>query len=228
MRPDVLLRPATEEDVDALVAVHLASRSAAPMPPPDESLAGHVATGTWLAETAAGEVLGYVRFTDSWVDDLYVVPTAQREGIGAALLDIVKVHIPQGFGLWVFDTNQPARAFYRAQGLVELEHTDGAGNGAHEPEVRMVWPGEEPLTCYRQLIDEIDLDLGDLLARRAALTRAVQLHKRHSLAVDDPGRDAAREADVVRRVANRVPLLGHDAVGRIMHVIITESIGASQ
>ena len=38
----------------------------------------------------------------------------------------------------------------------------------------MAWPGTEPLAFYRGLIDDVDVELGDLLNRRAALTRAVQ------------------------------------------------------
>ena len=41
----------------------------------------------------------------------------------------------------------------------------------------MAWPGTDPLAFYRGLIDEVDGQLGDLLARRAALTRAAQAHK---------------------------------------------------
>ena len=50
----------------------------------------------------------------------------------------------------------PARAFYRHHGLVELERTDGAGNEEKAPDIRMAWPGADPLAFYRGLIDEVD------------------------------------------------------------------------
>jgi len=101
---------------------------------PDE-----VADEVWVAEVD-GTVVGYARFTTTWLDDLYVDPGAQGSGIGTALLDVVKALRPGGFSLWVFESNLPARAFYAAQGLVEREHTDGADNEERAPDVRMEWP----------------------------------------------------------------------------------------
>jgi hypothetical protein len=37
----------------------------------------------------------------------------------------------------------------RARGLVELERTDGAANEEKAPDVRMAWPGRDPLAFYR-------------------------------------------------------------------------------
>jgi chorismate mutase len=73
----------------------------------------------------------------------------------------------------------------------------------------------------RGLIDDVDLVLGDVLARRTALTRAVQSVK------PSGERDAAREAEIARRVAAVAPDLGQDRVARIVDVIITESLAAS-
>jgi len=72
------------------------------------------------------------------------------------------------------------------------------------------------------MIDEVDLVLGDVLARRTALTRAVQ-------AVKPTGeRDRRREAEIARRVADVVPELGQERVARIVDVIITESLDAAR
>jgi len=46
--------------------------------------------------------------------------------------------------------------------------------------------------------------------------------------LDDPGRDDAREREIVARVAAIVPALGPDRVARIVHAIITESLDASR
>ena len=67
----------------------------------------------------------------------------------------------------------------------------------------------------------MDADLGDLLARRAALTAAVQPLK------DDPERDPAREHAIAETMAQRAPALGTDRLTRIMHTIITESLDAA-
>jgi len=145
--PELLLRPAVADDVPALAAVQLAARAAAPMPPgihPPDEVRAHLRarladSETWVAETG-GAVVGYARFTRTWLDDLYVDPAHQGAGVGNALLDLVKVRHPGGFSLWVFEQNAPARAFYAARGLVEREHTDGAENEERAPDLRMEWP----------------------------------------------------------------------------------------
>lgn len=146
--PDLLLRPGTPEDADAIADVHLDARAAAPMPSsvhtPQEVrawLAGRIGVDeVWVAEVD-GEVVGYARFTETWLDDLYVAPGHARAGIGTALLDLVKSLRPTGFQLWVFETNEPAQAFYSAHGLLEQERTDGSENLEREPDIRMEWPG---------------------------------------------------------------------------------------
>ena len=122
--------------------------------------------------------VGLRHVEDDWLDDLYVAARRGPGRVGSALLDLVKALRPGGFCLWVFESNTPARAFYRKHGLVELERTDGSANEERAPDVRMAWPGADPLAFFRGLIDEVDAQLGDLLARRVALTRAVQEHKR--------------------------------------------------
>jgi chorismate mutase len=93
----------------------------------------------------------------------------------------------------------------------------------------MAYPGRDPLAFYRGLIDEVDAALGDLLARRAALTRVVQEHKRATHAGPaDPGRDAAREREIVAAMSARAPELGEARLARIVHTIITESLEAAR
>ena len=227
---EVVLRPADESDAEGVAAVHLAARRAAAMPPSVHTdaavgywLAGRLAVDeVWVAE-AGGEVAGYARLTETWLDDLYVAPHHAGQGLGSTLLELVKSRRPDGFCLWVFEMNGPARRFYAHRGLVELERTDGAGNEERTPDIRMAWPGEEPLAFYRRLIDEVDAQLGDLLSRRAALTRAIQPHK------SDPAqRDLAREHAIAEALASRAPALGADRIQRIVHTIITESLDAAR
>ncbi len=143
---DVVLRRADVDDAAAVAAVHLAARRAAPMPPgvhSDEEVTAWLTARladdeVWVAE-ADDVVVGYVRLTDTWLDDLYVVPAAARQGIGSMLLDLAKSLRPGGFSLWVFETNTPARAFYTRHGLVEREHTDGSDNEEKAPDLRMSW-----------------------------------------------------------------------------------------
>jgi GNAT superfamily N-acetyltransferase len=226
---DLTLRPADESDGHLVATIHLQSRAAADMPPgvhADEAvrhwLDGRLrADDVWIA-LLGPQPVGYARFTEVWLDDLYVLPDHQGHGVGSALLDLVKARRPGGFCLWVFEMNAPARGFYARHGLVELERTDGSGNEEKQPDIKLAWPGTDPLAFYRGLIDEVDADLGDVLARRAALTRAVQPHKQ--VAERDPGRERA----IAEAMALRAPALGADRLHRIVDAIITESLDAAR
>ena len=222
---DLLLRPATTEDLPAVADLYLRVReTAVPAMPPQihtvEEVHAYVGgwdltrRAVWLAERD-GEVLAFMVVEDDWLDSLYVRADAAGQGIGTALLDVAKGLRPGGFCLWVFESNDGARRFYARHGLVELEHTDGATNEERAPDLRMAWPGQEPLTFYRGLIDEVDQQLGDLLARRAALTAAIQAHK------SDTSRDPQREQEIAAALARRAPALGHERLSRIVHAIIT-------
>ena len=228
---ELTLRPATPADLPALAEVHLASRRAAGTAFPasvhtdDEARAwvggwDLTAYDVWLA-SREGHVAGYARATPTWLDDLYVHPDHQGAGVGSALFETVAARRPQGFCLWVFESNEPARAFYRRHGCLELERTDGSANEEGAPDIRVAWPGPDPLAFLRRLIDEADLVLGDVLARRTALTRAVQSVK------PSGERDPRREAEIARRVAAVVPELGEERVARIVDVIIRESLDAA-
>ncbi len=232
MPTDAILRPVAVQDLPALADVHLAARrgAGAAFPPSvhsDAEVRAWVAGwdlstyDVWVAESPDG-VVGYARCTATWLDDLYVHPAAQGRGIGRALLDLVKAERPDGFGLWVFETNRLARDFYGRHGFVELEHTDGSANEEQAPDIKLVWPGRDPLAYFRSMIDDVDLVLGDVLARRSALTRAVQAVK------PSTERDALREAEVVRRVAAIAPELGEERVARIVDAVITAALDAAR
>lgn len=227
---DLVLRPAEVADADVVVDIHLAARREAEMPPlshPAEEVRDWLGRRVedsidevWLAEVR-GAPAGYARVSGHWLSDLYVAPRHHRHGVGTALLDLVKARRPDGFCLWVFEMNTPARAFYERHGLVELERTDGYGNEEKSPDIRMAWPGGDPLGFFRRLIDDVDAELGELLARRVALTRAAQTPK------DAPGRDPVREGEIAATMAARAPELGAERLRRIMDAIITESMEAT-
>lgn len=151
--PDLTIRPATAADMAAIAEVFIASRSAAipympaPVHPPHEVHAFYAGLEherpereAWVAEDQRG-VVAFAEVVYDWLDAFYVHPDAQGEGIGSALLDLVKTLRPAGFSLWVFESNIPARAFYARHGLVERERTDGSGNEERSPDIRMEWPG---------------------------------------------------------------------------------------
>ncbi len=228
---ELLIRPAEPQDGPSVAAVFGASRVAAvpAMPPSVHSDAEHVAFFTarlagdhevWVATDETG-VVGFADVEGGWLDALYVRPEAAGRGIGTALLDTVKALRPGGFALWVFESNEPARRFYLRHGLVELEHTDGSTNEERAPDLRMAWPGVDPMGYLRAQVDEVDAELATLLARRAALTAAIQGFKPVG---GHAGRDRDREAEIARRMAARAPGLGEEALRRIMHEVISVSL----
>jgi chorismate mutase/GNAT superfamily N-acetyltransferase len=228
---DLIVRPASADDLEEIAEVFIATRrDAVPLMPP--TVSDDAGVRDWFAKNAAtkeiwvaedGDVVGFAMLDEQWLDALYVGPQRQGAGVGSLLLDVAKSQRPSGFGLWVFASNTPARGFYRRHGLVELEHTDGSGNAERSPDVRMAWPGSEPLAYLRGQIDAADDEFALLLARRFALTAAVQGYK---ATPGKEGRDAAREAEIVARMAAHAPGLGAAAIERIMHTVISESLDA--
>jgi chorismate mutase/ribosomal protein S18 acetylase RimI-like enzyme len=241
---DLTVRPATADDAEDLAALFWDARQAAypAMPHGVHSRAevqhwfGEVLgltprtvpmpedRETWVAERD-GEVVGYLVLDPEWLDSLYVRPDLTGHGIGSVLLDLAKGLRPDGFGLWVFETNVRAQQFYRRHGLFVVRRTDGSDNEERSPDLEMVWAGEDRLAGIRRRIDGVDDRLAALLNERALLTAAAQELK---TVAGQAGRDAAREAEIVARMAELAPDLGPAAVARIMHAVITASIDAAE
>jgi len=119
--------------------------------------------GAQPADTGLANVIGfacgYFRDNQQWgtlLDNLHVLPSAQRQGIGAALLGAVagwsRSRDPRvGLYLWVLDQNQKARQFY------ERFHAQDVGGdvwdppgGGSAPRRRYVWRDLERLCTATQ------------------------------------------------------------------------------
>lgn len=85
-----------------------------------------------------GALLGIIAFRKDWIDQLYILPNAQGQGIGSRFLDIAKAAYPQLF-LWTFQRNTAARRFYETRGFIAIEESDGSGNEEKEPDVLYRW-----------------------------------------------------------------------------------------
>src|SRR6478735_11364126 len=210
---DLTIRPAGPDDAVEVADLYTAARVAAvPQMPPAvhtnaedrDWVAGQLARDdveVWVAELD-GRIAAYALVTPTWLNHLFVHPDHLGAGIGTVLLALVKSLRPDGFALWVFESNEGARRFYRRHGLTELERTDGSGNEERSPDIRMAWPGADPLAFYRRMVEEVDEQLGDLLARRVALTRAELAHR------DGADDSSEREREIAESIAARVPELG--------------------
>lgn len=86
-------------------------------------------------------LVGVIAFQPSWLDQLYVLPERQGEGIGKALLDVTKKANTE-LSLWTFQRNASARSFYERNGFVAIEQTDGQRNEEREPDVLYQWKAD--------------------------------------------------------------------------------------
>ena len=80
----------------------------------------------------------FIAFREGWIDQLYVLPEAQRRGVGKDLLQVAQNAFDR-LQLWTFQRNAPARRFYKARGFALIQETDGAGNEEKEPDALYLW-----------------------------------------------------------------------------------------
>jgi GNAT superfamily N-acetyltransferase len=144
----VTVRQATPADAEAIAEIHTtARREAMPWLP---VLHTDAETRVWVAEVVLvaqqvwvaevdGQVVGYIGVSDHDLNDLYVRPGWQRQGIGTVLLEQARAVSPDRLELWAFKRNAGARRFYERHGFVAIGETDGAGNEEREPDVRYRW-----------------------------------------------------------------------------------------
>jgi GNAT superfamily N-acetyltransferase len=95
------------------------------------------ACGMWGA-FAGNDMTGFIAFRESWIDQLYVLPDAQGNGVGTALLKIAQdafAHLQ----LWTFQRNAQARRFYERRGFALVRETDGSDNAEREPDALYRW-----------------------------------------------------------------------------------------
>lgn len=137
------IRPATDADTPALVALMTSFYAEADFPLPagpaarafQHLLADPRLGGVWLAE-AAGEAIGHAVLTvcfsmeygglRGFLDDLYVLPAARGRGTGAALLAAVRTEAAargvRALHVEVGPENATARRLYMRAGYADSGH----------------------------------------------------------------------------------------------------------
>ncbi|HTG04317.1 MAG TPA: GNAT family N-acetyltransferase [Bradyrhizobium sp.] len=81
---------------------------------------------------------GIIAFREGWIDQLYVLPEAQRRGVGKDLLQVAQNAFDR-LQLWTFQRNASARRFYEGRGFALIQQTDGARNEEKEPDALYLW-----------------------------------------------------------------------------------------
>mgnify|MGYP002713104528 CR=1 FL=1 len=65
-----------------------------------------------------GIAVAFMAIKDDFIDQLYVAPTHQRQGIGKALLEFARTFSPERLWLYTFQINTNGRAFYEKNGFI--------------------------------------------------------------------------------------------------------------
>ncbi len=122
------LRAATSEDVAALVELWFESWSSNGFDGPAdirEMMADRVPKelgGRWEVTVAEadGRLLGFLALAmaEQRLDQLFIAPDAQGQGVGGALFAVAVARLPDGFWLATQVENARARGFYERRGMV--------------------------------------------------------------------------------------------------------------
>ncbi|WP_298843217.1 GNAT family N-acetyltransferase [uncultured Roseobacter sp.] len=89
-----------------------------------------------------GRVVGFIARWEADVHALYVLPDAQDEGVGTALLEDAKSTCAQ-LSLWSYAANTGATRFYGLRGFIQTDRTDGSTNDAGLPDIRFEWSRDQ-------------------------------------------------------------------------------------
>lgn len=92
----------------------------------------------WVA-AEHGKIIGMMALNGQHIDHLYLLPGNYRRGIGTLLLDRARQLGHFRLTLYAFQANHRARAFYEHHGFIPIEHGDGSGNEAGEPDILYEW-----------------------------------------------------------------------------------------
>ena len=142
------IRLAILDDCSVCAEIHLSARARMAYLPPDLHTAEEThewmrdvvfqSERVWVAEHA-GRIVGYASADDEFLNNLYVLPEHQGQGIGTALLAAVMKHLRDRVKLWTFEPNEAAIRFYERHGFQTVQRTDGHTNEENVPDRLMVW-----------------------------------------------------------------------------------------
>lgn len=141
------LRHASAEDVTDLARIYVASRAEAmPWLPVLHTAAEdleffmglvHSTKRMWVAESPEG-IAGFCTVDENFLDQLYVHPSFQQQGIGSLLMEKARADLDY-LSLWVFQKNTGAQIFYQKRGFHCVLETDGENSEEREPDCIYSW-----------------------------------------------------------------------------------------
>jgi GNAT superfamily N-acetyltransferase len=119
----IAIRPYADADFDAVTSIWLTSWQSTGVPAPvtlgqlRERWPLELAKG-WIVHvaTVGPDVVGFSAFHGNELEQLFIAPDAQGNGVGKQLLDFVKALLPNGFHLTTALDSRAGR-FYEREGL---------------------------------------------------------------------------------------------------------------
>ncbi|CDZ77804.1 putative acetyltransferase [Legionella massiliensis] len=152
MNSSLLLRNATDADVNAIANVYLFSRkklvSFAPLIHSDESIYQWIREVLLLEEQVivAEEmrvIIGMMSLTNDAgigrIQQLYILPDSVRRGVGSLMINKAKSILGSPIQLYTFQENIGARRFYERHGFQAIKFDDGSDNEEKCPAVLYEW-----------------------------------------------------------------------------------------
>ena len=82
--------------------------------------------------------VAFMAIKGEFIDQLYVAPTHQRQGIGKALIEFARTLSPERLWLYTFQSNTNGRAFYEKNGFVATKFSISPAPES-EPDVLYEW-----------------------------------------------------------------------------------------
>jgi len=99
----------------------------------------------WVADVSSRQV-GFLAIAGDLVEQLFVAPGSQRQGVGQALLAHAKTLSPEGLRLFTFQINANGRAFYEKNGFQVVRY--GVSSPPEcEPDVEYHWVPSGKITA---------------------------------------------------------------------------------
>jgi len=96
----------------------------------------------WVAELD-GQCAGFMAQRGNFIDQLFVDPAYQRQGVGQAFLVQARQLSPASLRLFTFQSNTKGRAFYEKNGFRPVKF-GLSPPPENEPDVEYQWPQETP------------------------------------------------------------------------------------
>jgi GNAT superfamily N-acetyltransferase len=144
----IAIRQARPTDAGAIARIYIAAREATMTYLPN--LYSRSEIRQWIVDDVLAQcdvtlgctrtmVAGFSAVRRDWLEQLYVHPDLQNDGVGSVLVDTAKKASNGILRIHVFQQNLRARTFYARHGFTVERLRDSSENGEGVPDMVCVW-----------------------------------------------------------------------------------------